>query len=181
MPAAIGACRCSRGLSSSGTGLGPTYIVLEQSPALIDGPHDRRRAGLNHLAFHAGARRALDRLVDSAEQHGWQLMHADQHPFAGGADSYAAYLEDDQGYEVELASRIDGRHALVVRAVSWWRGSVGRCNTSPVRSLIVTGRGSLPSGRGDFASHFGPCAGPCGFCPRSGEGRQPFCPEPTIS
>jgi len=31
--------------------LGPTYIVLEQSPALIDGPHDRRRAGLNHLAL----------------------------------------------------------------------------------------------------------------------------------
>ncbi len=84
--------------------LGPTYIVLEQSPALIDGPHDRRRAGLNHLAFHAGRRSALDRLVDGSERHGWRLMYADQHPFAGGADSYAAYLEDDDGYEVELVA-----------------------------------------------------------------------------
>jgi len=84
--------------------LGPTYIVLEQSPALIDGPHNRRRAGLNHLAFHAGTRRALDRLVNGSAQHGWRLMYADQYPFAGGADSYAAYLEDDDGYEVELVA-----------------------------------------------------------------------------
>ncbi|MGH3262044.1 MAG: VOC family protein, partial [Trebonia sp.] len=34
--------------------LGPTYIVIEQSPALIEGVHERRRPGLNHLAFHAG-------------------------------------------------------------------------------------------------------------------------------
>jgi len=84
--------------------LGPTYIVLEQSPALIGGRHDRRRAGLNHLAFHAGTRSALDRLVDRSEQHGWRLMYVDQHPFAGGADNYAAYLEDDEGYEVELVA-----------------------------------------------------------------------------
>ena len=78
--------------------------MLEQSPALIDGHHERRRAGLNHLAFHAGTRRALDRLVNGSAQHGWRLMYADQHPFAGGVDSYAAYLEDDQGYEVELVA-----------------------------------------------------------------------------
>jgi len=43
--------------------LGPTYIVLEQSPALIEGSHERRRAGLNHLAFHAGSRPDPDQLV----------------------------------------------------------------------------------------------------------------------
>ena len=51
--------------------LGHTYLVLEQSPALCDGGYERRRPGLNHLAFHAGARSTLDRLVDEAERHGW--------------------------------------------------------------------------------------------------------------
>jgi len=39
--------------------LGPTYIVLEQSPARTASRHDRCRPGLNHLAFHV-ASRALD-------------------------------------------------------------------------------------------------------------------------
>ena len=33
--------------------LPPTYLVLEQSPAMLPGEHQRTRAGLNHLAFHA--------------------------------------------------------------------------------------------------------------------------------
>ncbi|PZS30118.1 MAG: glyoxalase [Pseudonocardiales bacterium] len=84
--------------------LGPTYIVLEQSPALIGGSHERRRAGRNHLAFHAGSRADLDLLVHDARGRGWNLMFQDRHPFAGGPDSYAAYLEDDDGYEVELVA-----------------------------------------------------------------------------
>lgn len=36
------------------------YIVLERSPAVTDPTHDRCRAGLNHLAFHAGSRADLD-------------------------------------------------------------------------------------------------------------------------
>jgi hypothetical protein len=31
-------------------------------------------------------------------------MFQDRHPFAGGADTYAAYLEDGDGYEVELVA-----------------------------------------------------------------------------
>jgi hypothetical protein len=34
--------------------LGGTYLVVEQSPAMSAGTHDRLRPGLNHLAFHAG-------------------------------------------------------------------------------------------------------------------------------
>lgn len=84
--------------------LGATYLVLEQSPALVDDQHDRRRPGLNHLAFHAGTREELDALVAGAPQHGWRLLFADRHPFAGGPDHCAAYLEDDDGYEVELVA-----------------------------------------------------------------------------
>ena len=84
--------------------LGATYLVLEQSPALLDGPHERRRPGLNHLAFWVGPRAGLDRWVEDAAAHGWSLMFADRHPFAGGPAHCAAYLEDDDGFEVELVA-----------------------------------------------------------------------------
>jgi hypothetical protein len=46
----------------------------------------------------------VDQLAAEALQHGWGLMFADQHPFAGGPQHYAAYLENSDGYEVELVA-----------------------------------------------------------------------------
>jgi catechol 2,3-dioxygenase-like lactoylglutathione lyase family enzyme len=84
---------------------GPTYIVLEQSPALRDDHHDRLRPGLNHLAFYVpGGRADLDALVESAPDHGWALLFPERHPYAGGPEHCAAYLEDRDGFEVELVS-----------------------------------------------------------------------------
>lgn len=87
---------------------GATYIVVEQSPALDGTTHHRHQPGLNHLAFHAGGPRQLDRLVAEAADHGWVLMFADRHPFAGGPDHRAAYLENADGFEVELVAQPDG-------------------------------------------------------------------------
>lgn len=84
--------------------LGETYIVLEQSPALSADRHERRRPGLNHLAFHAGGRAEVDALVEQAPAYGWQLLFPDRHPYAGGEQHYAAYLEDGDGFEVELVA-----------------------------------------------------------------------------
>lgn len=83
---------------------GHSYIVVEQSPSRTASRHDRCRPGLNHLAFHVETRKLLDELTRDAQQHGWKLMFADQHPFAGGAQHYAAYLENSDGYEVELVA-----------------------------------------------------------------------------
>ncbi|MGW4207517.1 VOC family protein [Lentzea sp. NPDC004789] len=83
--------------------LGATYVVVEQSPALT-GPHDRMKAGLNHLALHAGTRADVDRLTGVAQRNGWRLMFADRHPFAGGENHYAAFLENEDGFEVELVA-----------------------------------------------------------------------------
>lgn len=84
--------------------LGPTYLVIEQSPALTAEQHDRRRPGLNHLAFHVEDAATVEELTADAAQHGWHLMFAEQHPYAGGAEHYAAYLENDDGFEVELVA-----------------------------------------------------------------------------
>jgi catechol 2,3-dioxygenase-like lactoylglutathione lyase family enzyme len=83
---------------------GHSYIVVEQSPARTASRHDRCRPGLNHLAFHVETRELVDELTREAQLHGWKLMFADQHPFAGGPQHYAAYLENSDGYEVELVA-----------------------------------------------------------------------------
>jgi catechol 2,3-dioxygenase-like lactoylglutathione lyase family enzyme len=84
---------------------GGVYVVLEQSPAQIGDRHERRAPGLNHLALWAGSPAELDALVAEAPAHGWTLMFADRHPFAGGPAHRAAYLEDADGYEVELVAK----------------------------------------------------------------------------
>lgn len=84
--------------------LGATYLVFEQSPALTAGRHDRCRPGLNHLAFHVEGRDAVDALARRAPEHGWTLMFPDRHPHAGGERTYAAYLENTDGFEVELVA-----------------------------------------------------------------------------
>ncbi|MFC8126652.1 trifunctional class I SAM-dependent methyltransferase/NUDIX hydrolase/VOC family protein [Streptomyces sp. NPDC057302] len=80
------------------------YVVLEQSPDMRDGAHDRLLPGLNHLVFHVASAAELDRLVTEAPEHGWSLLFPERHPFAGGAEHYAAYLEDGAGFEVELVA-----------------------------------------------------------------------------
>jgi len=84
--------------------LGETYLVFERSPDLVDVPYDRRRPGLNHLAFRVADPERVDALTATAERYGWTLMFPDRHPYAGGPEHYAAYLENSDGFEVELVA-----------------------------------------------------------------------------
>ncbi len=81
-----------------------SYVVLEQSPAQLVTAHDRTRPGLNHVAFWAGTPAELADLVAAAPTYGWRLLFGDRHPYAGGPEHHAAYLEDRDGYEVELVA-----------------------------------------------------------------------------
>ncbi|MFJ8462606.1 VOC family protein [Streptomyces swartbergensis] len=84
--------------------LGPTYLVVEQSPAMSAAEHDRMRPGLNYLAFHAGTPADVDELAHEAPAHGWEPLFPDRYPHAGGPGHYAAYLADTDGFEVELVA-----------------------------------------------------------------------------
>lgn len=86
---------------------GRSYVVVEDSPDRDGDRHERTRPGLNHLALHAADRTELDRITAAAPEHGWRLMFADRHPYAGGPDHLAAYLENADGFEVELVA---GKH-----------------------------------------------------------------------
>jgi catechol 2,3-dioxygenase-like lactoylglutathione lyase family enzyme len=84
--------------------LGATYLVVEQSAAMSSDRHDRLSPGLNHLAFHVQDAATVEALAAEATGHGWRLMFPDSHPYAGGQEHYAAYLENEDGFEVELVA-----------------------------------------------------------------------------
>lgn len=86
--------------------LGATYLVVEHSPAMTSSGHERQRPGLNHLAFHAGDCARVDEIYRQAPRHGWTALFAEAYPHAGGAEHYAAYLANSDGYEVELVGAV---------------------------------------------------------------------------
>jgi len=76
-------------------------VALEQSSDMVPGMlYSRLRPGLNHLAFTVAPGESLDALVKQAADHGWTAIPFDRHPIASGAQ--VAYLEDRDGFEVEL-------------------------------------------------------------------------------
>ena len=81
-----------------------SYVVVEQSPAMSAAEHDRLRPGMNHLALNAAGRAEVDAIVAEAGRHGWTLMFADRHPYAGGPQHYAAFLHNTDGYELEIVA-----------------------------------------------------------------------------
>ena len=82
--------------------LGGVYLVIERAP--LPGAHDRRMPGLSHLAFHAGTREDVDEFWAAAPAHGWSRLYADRHPWAGGPDHYAAFLENAERVKIELVA-----------------------------------------------------------------------------
>lgn len=83
--------------------LGPTYLVLVEAPARYrDEGYHRRHPGLNHLAFRARSRNRVDELTERFQARGVPILYEDDHPYAGGPDHYAVYVEDPERIKVEL-------------------------------------------------------------------------------
>ena len=65
--------------------------------------HSRLRPGLNHVAFHVASTDAIRDLLAEARAHGWTRLGEDlRHPL--GPQQAVAYLEDADGFEVELVA-----------------------------------------------------------------------------
>lgn len=79
------------------------YVVLEQSPD-VSGPHERTRAGLNHLALRVGSPETLDAIRAHCGAYGWRELFADRYPHAGGPDHTALFIENAEGFELELVA-----------------------------------------------------------------------------
>jgi catechol 2,3-dioxygenase-like lactoylglutathione lyase family enzyme len=86
---------------------GDTGIVIEASPDMVPGMlHSRLRPGMNHVAFHVDTTAEVARIVAAAPDHGWQRLGSDdsdlRHPMP--RELAVAYLEDRDGFEVELVA-----------------------------------------------------------------------------
>jgi catechol 2,3-dioxygenase-like lactoylglutathione lyase family enzyme len=81
---------------------GGTGVVIEQSPDMVPGMlHSRLRPGMNHVAFSVTSTQEVARLLADGAGHGWRpLADARFHPLPDAL--VAAYLEDRDGFEVEL-------------------------------------------------------------------------------
>jgi len=78
-------------------------IALEESPDMVPGMlYSRMRPGLNHMAFNVDSAATLAAISTGAADHGWASLPTDRHRIAGGRQ--VAYLEDRDGFEVELVS-----------------------------------------------------------------------------
>lgn len=77
-------------------------IVIEQSPDMVPGMlHSRLRPGMNHIAFRLPTVDLLEDVVAQAPQHGWHTLSGGVHHPLHGRPTIA-YVEDDDGFEVEL-------------------------------------------------------------------------------
>ena len=79
-----------------------TYLFLERSEDQVEATHDRLRPGVNHLALSCDSRDLLDRVRAESTGHGWHELFADRYPHAGGEQHTALYLENSEGFEVEV-------------------------------------------------------------------------------
>lgn len=79
-----------------------TYIVFVQvDEDYAEPPYDRRRVGLNHIAFHVASRAEVDRLATEVTQRGSPLLYGDRYR---SEDYYAIYFQDPDGIKVELVA-----------------------------------------------------------------------------
>lgn len=81
---------------------GGVYLTVTTPPSLEGSAHDRRRPGVNHLAFKGGAVDEVDAIMTGAQEHGWSPLYHDRYPNAGGPDHYAGWLENSDGFKVEI-------------------------------------------------------------------------------
>ncbi len=83
------------------------YLTLTTSPNLSATEHDRRRPGVNHLAFEGGSRNTVNALMAAALSHGWLALYEERYPHAGGPDHYAGWLENNAGFKVEVVAEAE--------------------------------------------------------------------------
>lgn len=92
---------------------GMTYVRGEDEPYITLVPaarehvaagYHRKRVGLNHLAFRSESREQVDEVAAWVRAEGYVLLYEDRHPYAGGPDYYAAFVEDPDRIKLEVVA-----------------------------------------------------------------------------
>ncbi|WP_175953988.1 hypothetical protein [Schaalia sp. Marseille-Q2122] len=59
---------------------------------------------MNHIALKTASTDAVDAIMAQASAHGWTPLYHERYPHAGGPQHYAGWLENAQGFKVELVA-----------------------------------------------------------------------------
>lgn len=149
------------------------YLTLTASPN-THGEHDRRRPGVNHLAFSLESTAAVDTAMRLAPEHGWRPLYHERYPHAGGPDHYAGWLENARGYKVELVAVVPSGKAI--------EGADGAARCPRYRPLAAW-PASAPDQRrlesGTDPGVVGPCPTPLDHEPAGGVDESVPLPRPT--
>jgi len=79
--------------------LGPTYIVVVKVDSRYEEPpFHRRRAGLNHLAFHASKKERVDQMKEKLERRGVPILYGGPRR---GDHPYALFFEGPERLKLE--------------------------------------------------------------------------------
>lgn len=85
--------------------LADSYIVFVQTDEKhLDSLYNRRKTGLNHLAFHCSTSKFVDALTIELKEKNIGILYTDKHPFAGGPNYYAVFFEDPDRIKVEVVA-----------------------------------------------------------------------------
>ncbi|ALS77576.1 VOC family protein [Planococcus kocurii] len=86
---------------------GPTYLVFVQTQEeFLQTSFHRKKTGLNHLAFHAISCAQVDEMTEKMRQLGVRILYEDLHPYAGGPNCYAVFLEGPDRLKIEIVAPI---------------------------------------------------------------------------
>lgn len=85
--------------------LGTSYVVfVQREDRYSDITYHRCGTGLNHLAFWADSRNAVDALTQDLRDREVPILYEERHPFAGGPNYYAVFFEDPDRIKVEVVA-----------------------------------------------------------------------------
>ena len=80
------------------------FCLLPAPPEHATAGYHRKRIGLNHLAFRGTSRTQVDEITRWVKDNGYTLLYEDRHPYAGGPNYYAVFLEDPDRFKLEVVA-----------------------------------------------------------------------------
>jgi catechol 2,3-dioxygenase-like lactoylglutathione lyase family enzyme len=83
------------------------FCLLPASAEHLAAGYHRKRIGLNHLAFRGKCRAQVDQIAKWVKDSGYTLLYDDRHPFAGGPNYYAVFVEDPDRFKLEVVAPSD--------------------------------------------------------------------------
>lgn len=84
---------------------GETYFVFVQTEKqFLHTPYHRKMTGLNHLAFYAKSCTQVDAITEKMKGLGVRILYEADHPYAGGPEHYAVFMEDPDRIKIEVVA-----------------------------------------------------------------------------